>query len=539
MRATATRTFGSFRGVAQHGKNETLSADAPLLFRRPFSTKDISTTLGHEESRPYNEIPGDWKSTIPLLGTMPIFLPYLHKESGGIRGEDFMRDYYFKFGKEYNIARMGERSQQVVIVYDSGYLQVFHNEGKYPSGILTGAWAIRAYNEAYVPGNPINPFLADGETWRKGRMAVNPYLFNIHEARSYSPTINKSVRSAVQYFEDYSTSGKLNRFCELASFDMFTAASIGLQLDSFASDGTGKSFADTIVGSIGAAGKVAQECPYSKFKMLRFSGWERFRKSWSEGRQAGEELLRIAVSQAKDTNTPAKGIMHGFMNDENRKISLDEATEMYLVLTFAAADTTSSLINAVLTQLAKHPDVQDRVRTEMMEVLKGNDYVPEGTKLPYFEQVVKETHRLTPALPFTNVKSNIPKDLVINGFNVAKGSTVIFSNMGIANDETLAGPDPQLFNPDRFSQEQVAARKGTRAEFLDHPVACKPFGFGARMCVGSRIAKLEYTSLIARVVQDFAFSIDRTNSMPEEEMVRVANPTSFPRPGYWFNVTKL
>ena len=98
--------------------------------------------------------------------------------------------------------------------------------------------------------------------------------------------------------------------------------------------------------------------------------------------------------------------------------------------------------------------------------------------------------------------------------NDVNSSTINTSNNKIANDEEYAGPEPTKFNPDRFSEEAVAARKGTRAEFLDHPVACTPFGFGARMCVGSRVARLEVSALISRIVQDHQLEYDAVNSGP-------------------------
>jgi cytochrome P450 len=465
---------------------------------------------------------------------MPIFLPYVHKETGGMLTEDFMRDYYTKYGKDTGITRWGPPSARVALIFDEGYLQVFHKEGRHPSGILTGAWPIAEYNKKYVPGNPQNPFLLDGEDWRKGRMSINPYLFNIKEAQSYVPAINEAAANAGRHFETYATSGTLDRFCELAAFDMFTAASLGLQINSVGGDEIGLRFASRIIGGLASMSDVSIKCPYSKYDMFKFSTWDNFRRSWDKGREASKELVRLSMEEGRG-NTDC--IMHKFLGDTNLDISDEQATEMYLILTFAAADTTSSLINNVLTNLAKHPHVQERLRAELEEELGGNDYNPEGTKLKYFEQILKETQRRTPSLPFTNVKSNIPRDLVVNGYEVPAGSTLIFSHMGIASDEKLAGPNPEKFDPDRFSDEQVAARKGTKAEFLDHPFACKPFGFGARMCVGSRIAKLEYTSLICRLIQDFKITIDEAKSPPEESRIRLTKTTTVEYPCPTFQVT--
>ena len=392
------------------------------------------------------------------------------------------------------------------------------------------------YNRKYVPGQPQNPFLANGEDWRKGRMAINPYLFNIKEAQSYLPAINETVNNAIQYFEEYATTGKMDRFCELTAFDMFSAASLGLQINSVGKDPEGLAAAEQIIGSIATMAKVSQECPYSKYDALKFSGWDNFKNQWDSGRVAATKLVKMALEEGKGSGT---GIMHGFLGDKDLKISQDEATEMYMMLTFAAADTTSSLINNVLTHLARNLDVQDKLRAELQSELGGQDYnvANGGTKLPYLEQILKENQRLTPSLGFTNVKSKIPRDLVINGYNIPAGTTVIFSTMGIANDERLAGPNPQSFDPDRFSPDNVAVRKGTRAEFLDHPVACKPFGFGARMCVGSRIAKLEYTALICRLIQDYKITMNEERSAPER--MRVSRATTIEYPCPYLTVQKL
>jgi hypothetical protein len=171
------------------------------------TTTDTTTSTTTETSTPtanpkfFSEIPGDWKGCLPVLGLMPIFTPFVHKETGGILAEDFMRSYYEKYGKETGIARFGSNDNPAVIVFDEGFLEVSKGEGKYPSGILQGAWPISEYNNKYMNGIS-NPFMESGEEWRKGRMAINPYIFNIKAAQSYVPAINESANLAVKHFEE-------------------------------------------------------------------------------------------------------------------------------------------------------------------------------------------------------------------------------------------------------------------------------------------------------------------------------------------------
>lgn len=351
-----------------------------------------ASATNKESPKPLSQMPGNWRGSLPIIGAVPLFIPYADGKSGGMRTEDFMRDNYNHYGKETGVCRFGPADERCVIVFDESFLEVLKHEGKYPTGILEGSWPIHQYNDKYVNGVK-NPFLAKGEDWRSGRMAINPYLFNIQAAQSYLPAINQAAANACRKFEEYAVNSRLDRFCELAAFDMFLAASLDVQLNSAGGDPRGLEFANKIIGALSAMSNLPSQCPYSKYDMLKFNAWNKFVDEWRVGREASQELVELAMERED-----GKGVMHGFLRDQTN-VSEEEATEMNLILTFAAADTTSSLINNVLTNLSRHPHVQDKVRAEMMRELQGQDYNA-NVKLKYFEQVLKETQRLTPPLPW-------------------------------------------------------------------------------------------------------------------------------------------
>ena len=116
---------------------------------------------------------------------------------------------------------------------------------------------------------------------------------------------------------------------------------------------------------------VAQTCPYSKYDMFKFSAWDKFVDDWETGRTACTELVRLAL---EDGEGGGEGILYGFLKDSNddentdrknsrlkSKVSDEAATEMYLMLILAVADTTLSLIYNVLSNLAKNPNIQEKV----------------------------------------------------------------------------------------------------------------------------------------------------------------------------------
>ena len=72
------------------------------------------------------------------------------------------------------------------------------------------------------------------------------------------------------------------------------------------------------------------------------------------------------------------------------------------ILLFAATDTTSHMMAQVLQLLSEHPDVQDKVRQEILASRSGQDIAYDQlSALPLLDAVCKETLRLyvAPLLP--------------------------------------------------------------------------------------------------------------------------------------------
>ena len=66
-------------------------------------------------------------------------------------------------------------------------------------------------------------------------------------------------------------------------------------------------------------------------------------------------------------------------------------------------------------------------------------------------------------------------------------------------------PRPEEFEPERWLPDAVERRAGTEAEVIDHKLLASPFSFGARMCLGGRVAELETYAMLAHLVRDWDF----------------------------------
>lgn len=69
---------------------------------------------------------------------------------------------------------------------------------------------------------------------------------------------------------------------------------------------------------------------------------------------------------------------------------------------------------------------------------------------------------------------------------IEKGKRVIVPILGLHLDEEYY-PNPELFDPDRFSDENKKDR---------HPYAHIPFGEGPRICIGTKSFFVNYHSII-------------------------------------------
>ena len=105
-----------------------------------------------------------------------------------------------------------------------------------------------------------------------------------------------------------------------------------------------------------------------------------------------------------------------------------------------------------------------------------------------FSQVMKETLRLYPPVPFLFRKIEDDTRLE-NGYILPKDScAVVFSYMTHRNADCF--PDPEVFNPERFSRE-------------NHPYAYIPFGGGRRICVAYKYGMMEAKTILSAVVRAY------------------------------------
>lgn len=75
--------------------------------------------------------------------------------------------------------------------------------------------------------------------------------------------------------------------------------------------------------------------------------------------------------------------------------------------------------------------------------------------------------------------------------------TIIKNLCGLSSDPSLY-PDPEVFNPDRFSEDERKRR---------HKAHYMPFGEGPRMCMGWRFGMTQVKAAVVTIIRDFHVSL--------------------------------
>ncbi|MEU6549540.1 cytochrome P450 [Streptomyces sp. NPDC046915] len=174
----------------------------------------------------------------------------------------------------------------------------------------------------------------------------------------------------------------------------------------------------------------------------------------------------------------------------------------YQVITFLVAghETTSGALSFALYYLSRHPEVAARARAEVDRVwgdtpAPGYDQV---AKLRYVRRVLDESLRLWPTAPAFAREAR--QDTVLAGEHpMRRGAWTLVLLPMLHRDPEVWGPDAERFDPDRFDAKAARGRA---------PHVFKPFGTGARACIGRQFALHEATLVLGLLLRRYDLSAE-------------------------------
>ncbi|KAF9092774.1 hypothetical protein BGX27_001727 [Mortierella sp. AM989] len=213
------------------------------------------------------------------------------------------------------------------------------------------------------------------------------------------------------------------------------------------------------------------------------------------------ELHGSATTEEIDAHSHDNLLTH-FLNstDENgNPFNRIYLRDMLMNFLLAGRDTSTNLLTFMCYNLGKHPEIMKRVRQEIFDVV-GRDRKPDHEdikQLKFLKQVINETLRLYPAVPF-NIKTCLEDDVLPNGYFIPKGSLVVHSSYITHRMKEYWGEDAEEFDPDRWGPERVK---------LVRPFMFFPFHAGPRICLGQNFAYNQAMNTMTRLIQRYTWKV--------------------------------
>ncbi|MBP2328163.1 cytochrome P450/NADPH-cytochrome P450 reductase [Kibdelosporangium banguiense] len=178
------------------------------------------------------------------------------------------------------------------------------------------------------------------------------------------------------------------------------------------------------------------------------------------------------------------------------KLSAENIQYQLATFLIAGHETTSGLLSFATHKLLTHPEVLERARGIVDEVL--GDATPtfdDLARLGYIGQILRETLRLHPTAPAFALSPSEPATL--GGYPIDPAENVLVM-LPVLHRDPAVWESPDVFDPDRFGPERMN----------DIPeYAWMPFGHGARACIGRPFALQEATLVLAMMLQRFDIAL--------------------------------
>lgn len=247
------------------------------------------------------------------------------------------------------------------------------------------------------------------------------------------------------------------------------------------------------------------------------------------------DFIQLLIEIRKeDASGPSQFVQNKYVNghtDEppNKEVILDDKLMAANAFVFflAGFETTASTMAYCLLELAANLDVQEKMRQEVLDTLAEND----GNltydiikNMPYMENVISETLRKYPVASGLIRECTKTYQFPDSDYVMEKGTRILIPVYAIHHDPQYY-PDPERFDPERFSEENKKMRpQGT---YL-------PFGDGPRICIGLRFAMMEMKIGFCKILPRFEFRLSNKMKYPLEYNPKAVLLT--PLDGIWLNV---
>nr|CAD7455655.1 unnamed protein product [Timema tahoe] len=455
-------------------------------------------------SKPYSEVPGP--RALPLVGNAWRFLPIIGHYS--IENLDrVMTSLHHEYGRIVKVGGLIGHPD-LLFVFDGDEIErVFRKEDVLPH--RPSMPSLHYYKQVLRRdffGDTPGVIGVHGAQWNEFRSQVQQVMLQAGAATRYIAPLDQVAQDFVDRIHNMRDTNKElpdNFLFETYKWALESIGRVSLdtRLGCLDPNISQHSEAHRIIASIHTffthVAVVELKTPF--WRLISTPAWRRYIAALDVFRETcmkhiSEAMDRLQQSRSpRDSNSDVSILEKVLLKTNNPKIAAVMAMDLFLV----GVDTTSVAITSTLYQLAKNPSKQQRLFRELNQVLPSADTPLEPAslnKLTYLKACIKETLRMYPVI-IGNGRS-LQSDTVIGGYNIPKGTHVIFPHLVVSNS-TKYFQNPDTFMPERWIKKDKDCPAKT------HPFVSLPFGFGRRTCLGRRFAEVELQILLAKIFRKY------------------------------------
>eukprot|EP01006_Ploeotia_vitrea_P046748 TRINITY_DN67058_c8_g1_i1.p1 TRINITY_DN67058_c8_g1~~TRINITY_DN67058_c8_g1_i1.p1 ORF type:complete len:498 (-),score=39.05 TRINITY_DN67058_c8_g1_i1:676-2052(-) len=440
--------------------------------------------------------------------------------------------FYSKWNAKYGpmcrapLAAFGGR-EGVVIGDTTEMDEVFKKEGKVPGFVPHGTaveeWFKR--NEPYKSLGMQFLFNMEGEAWIQQRQAVQRKLLSPSVVKELTPVIADVAVDMLKWVKR--NLGADNTIQEplttqdLAFFYGFEAVNTALY--------------GTRLGTLDEDQPTeTRDFIYSARQLFIEASQCRVDQAWATGgtTKEFEQMSKTLQRMLNLSDTYVTRYREKFQNNleqapesvlkdlmQNPDVTEIQTSLLLAALMLAGADTTANSILWLLHNFALNPEVQEKARQEIFDVMGDGAASVDGlNSLPYLKACIMESWRLTPTVAH-NFRV-LEHAVEIGGYDVPAGTPILFNKVFASRQAPFSEGDE--FNPNQWLHFN-------KSEMFSANLAALNFGRGVRMCPGARVAKVEIVAALGTLLREFRITPVEDYEHPQPTSFGVVMPMPPPK----------
>ncbi|KAI1826916.1 bifunctional P-450:NADPH-P450 reductase [Xylaria intraflava] len=213
-------------------------------------------------------------------------------------------------------------------------------------------------------------------------------------------------------------------------------------------------------------------------------------------RKTAQEVLDARKKNPNDRKDLLSAMLAGVDSKTGKRMTDTSIIDNLITFLIAGHETTSGTLSFAFYGMLKKPDTYQKAQREVDEVVgKGPITVDHLSRLPYITAIIREALRLYSPINMFSVVSQSDQ-LLAGQYAVAKEEVVTLFIGRAHLDPTVFGDDANEFKPERMLDENFNKLPKN---------AWKPFGNGARACIGRPFAMQEAVLAMVMLLQNFNF----------------------------------